>query len=96
MLDKTKSPTIGTTISTITGNKGSKEVIKTIPDHSTDDDNTNVKEIPNPPEQSKQMNKKSDAKQKYSSHECQISAQTRANGAQNKDDPNVSGEIQQE
>eukprot|EP00957_Ditylum_brightwellii_P139895 10660195-Ditylum_brightwellii.AAC.1 len=59
-LDKTISTTIGTTVSTITDGKGSKEVIETIAEHSTDDDNTNVKEIPNLPEQSKQTNKKSD------------------------------------
>eukprot|EP00957_Ditylum_brightwellii_P094701 7211848-Ditylum_brightwellii.AAC.1 len=90
ILDKTISTTIGTTISTITGNKGSKELIETIPEHSTDDDNTNVKEIPNLPEQFKRTNKKSDVKQKQSSHECKISASTRANGVQNNDAPNNS------
>eukprot|EP00957_Ditylum_brightwellii_P004475 340128-Ditylum_brightwellii.AAC.1 len=40
-LDKTTSTTIDTTVSTITGNKGSKEVIETIPEQSSDDDNIN-------------------------------------------------------
>ena len=53
MLDKTISTTIGTTVSTITGEKGGKEVIETIPEQSTDVENTNVEEIPNTPEQPK-------------------------------------------
>eukprot|EP00957_Ditylum_brightwellii_P044127 3348382-Ditylum_brightwellii.AAC.1 len=53
MSDKTISTTIGTTISIITGNKGSKEVIETIPEQSTDDENTNAKEILNILEQPK-------------------------------------------
>eukprot|EP00957_Ditylum_brightwellii_P053960 4086950-Ditylum_brightwellii.AAC.1 len=80
MLDKAISTTIGTTVSTITGDKGSKEVTQTIPKHSTNDDNTNVKEILNLPEQSNRTNKKRDVKQKQSVHECQISARTRVNG----------------
>ena len=53
MSDKTISTTIGTTISTITGNKGSKDVIETVPKQSTDDENTNVEENSNMPEQPK-------------------------------------------
>eukprot|EP00957_Ditylum_brightwellii_P183989 14015144-Ditylum_brightwellii.AAC.1 len=96
MLDKTISTTIGTTVSTITGNKGSREVIETIPEQSADDENTNVKEIPNILEQPKQTNKKSEIKQKQSSHERHISACTRANGLQTNDTPNDAGGIQQE
>eukprot|EP00957_Ditylum_brightwellii_P025298 1914400-Ditylum_brightwellii.AAC.1 len=96
MIDKTISTTIGTTVSSITGNKGSKEVIETILEQTTDDENNNVKEIWNIPEQPKQTNKKSEIKQKQSLHEGCISARTRANGAQTNDTPNNTGEIRQE
>ena len=95
MLDKTISTTIGTTVSTITGEKGDKEVIETIPEQSTDEENAIVEEISNTLEQPKQTNKKSETRQKQSSHEHRTSARTRANGGQTHNvTPNDTGEIQ--
>eukprot|EP00957_Ditylum_brightwellii_P160714 12235739-Ditylum_brightwellii.AAC.1 len=53
MLDKTISTVTGTTVSTIIGGKGGKDVIETMPEQFTDNKNTNVEETPNTPEQPK-------------------------------------------
>eukprot|EP00957_Ditylum_brightwellii_P015390 1158134-Ditylum_brightwellii.AAC.1 len=69
MLEKSISTTIGTIVGTITGKKGSKKVIETIPEQSTDEENINIEESPNTPEQPKPMKRKSETRQKQSSHE---------------------------